>query len=60
VACAAGPGTTSRAALLIAICAGVILDRMLLGHSALNSPDTESLLPYLSRPSQAWRQEHPL
>ena len=42
-----GPDTTSRAALLIAICAGVILDRMLLGHSALNSPDTESLIPYL-------------
>jgi AcrR family transcriptional regulator len=42
-----GTDTTSRAALLIAICAGVILDRMLLGHSALNSPDTESLIPYL-------------
>ena len=42
-----GTDTASRAALLIAICAGVILDRMLLGHSALNSPDTESLIPYL-------------
>lgn len=42
-----GPDTTSRAALLIAICAGVILDRMLLGHTELNSPGTESLVPYL-------------
>ena len=42
-----GPDTTSPAALLIAICAGVILDRTLLGHSALNSPDTERLIPYL-------------
>jgi AcrR family transcriptional regulator len=42
-----GPDTTSRAALLIAICAGVTLNRMLLGHTALNSPDTESLIPYL-------------
>ena len=42
-----GTDTTSRASLLIAICAGVILDRMLLGHSALNSPDTERLIPYL-------------
>jgi hypothetical protein len=36
-----------RAALLIAICAGVILDRMLLGHTELNSPGTENLIPYL-------------
>ena len=42
-----GPDATSRAALLIAICAGVILDRMLLGHTELNSPDTERLVPYL-------------
>jgi hypothetical protein len=42
-----GPDTTPRAALLIAICAGVILDRMLLGHTELNSPDTEKLIPYL-------------
>jgi hypothetical protein len=42
-----GPDTTPRAALLIAICAGVILDRMLLGHTELNSPDTENLIPYL-------------
>jgi hypothetical protein len=26
--------------VLIAICAGLILDRMLLGHSALNGPDS--------------------
>jgi hypothetical protein len=32
----------------IAQCPGtVILDRMLLGHTELNSPDTESLIPYL-------------
>jgi AcrR family transcriptional regulator len=42
-----GTDTTSRAALLIAICAGVILDRMLLGHTELNSPGTENLIPYL-------------
>ena len=42
-----GPDTTSRAALLIAICAGVILVRMLLGHTELNRPDTEKLIPYL-------------
>jgi AcrR family transcriptional regulator len=42
-----GTDTTPRAALLIAICAGVILDRMLLGHTELNSPGTENLIPYL-------------
>jgi AcrR family transcriptional regulator len=42
-----GADTTPRAALLIAICAGVILDRMLLGHTELNSPGTENLIPYL-------------
>jgi hypothetical protein len=34
-------------ALLIAICAGVTLDRMLLGHAVLNSSSTENLIPYL-------------
>jgi hypothetical protein len=42
-----GTDTTSRAALLIAICAGVILDRTLLGHTELNSPGAENLIPYL-------------
>jgi dipeptidase E len=42
-----GTDTAGRAALLIAICAGVMLDRTLLGHSALNSHDVESLIPYL-------------
>jgi AcrR family transcriptional regulator len=42
-----GTDTTSRAALLIAICAGVTLNRMLLGHTSLNSADTENLIPYL-------------
>ncbi|MGR3867141.1 TetR family transcriptional regulator [Streptomyces graminifolii] len=43
------PGTdaTGRSAVLIAICAGVLLNRVLLGHTALNSPDTERLIPYL-------------
>jgi hypothetical protein len=42
-----GAEATGRASLLIAICAGVLLDRMLLGHTALNSPSTETLVPYL-------------
>ena len=42
-----GTDTISRATLLIAICAGVTLDRMLLGHTELNSLSTENLIPYL-------------
>jgi hypothetical protein len=42
-----GIDTTPRAALLIAICAGVTLDRMLLGHTELNGPGAEALIPYL-------------
>jgi hypothetical protein len=42
-----GTDTISRATLLIAICAGVALDRMLLGHTELNSLSTENLIPYL-------------
>ncbi|MEU3979423.1 TetR family transcriptional regulator [Streptomyces sp. NPDC026672] len=42
-----GTDTTGRSALLIAICAGVLLNRMLLGHTALNGPDTERLIPLL-------------
>jgi AcrR family transcriptional regulator len=43
------PGTdaASRAALLIAICAGVTLNRTLLGHTELNRTGTENLIPYL-------------
>jgi hypothetical protein len=36
-----------RRVLLIAIRAGVVLDRMLLGHTELNRPGTEDLIPYL-------------
>ncbi|SEG68136.1 transcriptional regulator, TetR family [Actinacidiphila yanglinensis] len=42
-----GTDTEGRAALLIAICAGVLLNRHLLGHTALDGPDTERLIPYL-------------
>ncbi|MGW1209219.1 TetR/AcrR family transcriptional regulator [Streptomyces sp. NPDC002499] len=42
-----GTDATGRSAVLIAICAGVLLNRVLLGHTALNSPDTERLIPYL-------------
>lgn len=43
------PGTdiTGRSALLIAICAGVMLNPMLLGHTALTGPDAERLIPLL-------------
>jgi hypothetical protein len=51
-----GADTTPRAALLIAICAGVILDRMLLGHTELNSPDTKSSSPTCTPPSTPWRR----
>ncbi|MFJ4845598.1 MULTISPECIES: TetR family transcriptional regulator [unclassified Streptomyces] len=47
---AALPGdddATGRAAVLIAICSGVLLSRLVLGHTALNSPDVERLVPYL-------------
>ncbi|SFE52200.1 transcriptional regulator, TetR family [Actinacidiphila alni] len=45
-----GTDTTGRSALLIAICAGVLLNRMLLGHTALNSAEeTERLIPYLHK-----------
>jgi AcrR family transcriptional regulator len=42
-----GTNTTGRSAVLIAICSGVLLNRLLLGHTSLNSPDTEELIPYL-------------
>lgn len=43
------PGTdaTGRSALLIAICAGVLLNRLLLGNTVLNGSDVEQLIPYL-------------
>jgi AcrR family transcriptional regulator len=42
-----GPDAVGRSALLIAICSGVLLSRMVLGHTALNDADTEKLIPYL-------------
>ncbi|MFJ5265045.1 TetR/AcrR family transcriptional regulator [Streptomyces sp. NPDC088387] len=42
-----GPDAAGRSALLIAICAGVMLNRQLLGHTELNSADVERLIPYL-------------
>jgi AcrR family transcriptional regulator len=42
-----GPGAAGRAALLIAICSGVLAHRLLLGATAFNSEDTEALIPYL-------------
>jgi AcrR family transcriptional regulator len=42
-----GTDTTERSALLIAICAGVLLNRMLLGNTVLNGPDAKRLIPYL-------------
>jgi AcrR family transcriptional regulator len=42
-----GTNTTGRAAVLIAICSGVMLNRLLLGHTSLNGSDVEELIPYL-------------
>lgn len=42
-----GPDAVGRSALLIAICSGVLLTRLVLGHKALNSADTEKLIPYV-------------
>jgi hypothetical protein len=51
-----GTDTASRAALLIAICAGVILDRMLLGHTELNSPIPRASSPTCTPLSTRWRR----
>ncbi len=42
-----GEDTTGRSALLIAICAGMLMNRMVLGSTALNAPDAERLVPLL-------------
>ncbi|MBM9504416.1 TetR/AcrR family transcriptional regulator [Actinacidiphila acididurans] len=42
-----GSDTVARSALLIAICSGVLLSRMVLGHTELNRPETEQLIPLL-------------
>jgi len=50
--------TASRSSLLIAIFAGVILDRMLLGHTELNIPyKTREPIPYLHHAALAARGE---
>ncbi|WP_130445774.1 hypothetical protein [Kribbella rubisoli] len=41
-----GPDKTGRSALLIAICAGMMLNRTVLGSTVLNG-DVERLVPYL-------------
>jgi AcrR family transcriptional regulator len=42
-----GEDATGRSALLIAICAGMLLNRLVLGSTALNAPDAERLVPLL-------------
>ncbi|HEY6492490.1 MAG TPA: TetR family transcriptional regulator [Trebonia sp.] len=42
-----GEDAIGRSALLIAICTGVLMTRMVLGNSVLAGPDAERLVPYL-------------
>ncbi|WP_285481478.1 TetR/AcrR family transcriptional regulator [Amycolatopsis sp. NBRC 101858] len=42
-----GPDAEGRAGLLVAICSGVLLSRLVLGHTAFTGPDVERLVPYL-------------
>jgi AcrR family transcriptional regulator len=42
-----GEDTTGRSALLIAICAGMLMHRLVLGSTTLNAPDAERLVPLL-------------
>ncbi|MFF2521401.1 helix-turn-helix domain-containing protein [Streptomyces liangshanensis] len=42
-----GADADARAALLVSICSGVLLSRMLLGNTLMNGPDVEELVPYL-------------
>ena len=44
-----GEDAKARAALLIAICSGVMLSRLVLGHAELTGPDVEKLIPYLHK-----------
>lgn len=44
-----GERTAGRAALLVAICSGVLLTRMILGNTQLNGPEAEDLIPLLHR-----------
>ena len=42
-----GPDRTGRSALLIAICAGMMLNRTVLGSTVLTGEEAERLIPYL-------------
>ncbi|WP_326565970.1 TetR family transcriptional regulator [Amycolatopsis rhabdoformis] len=42
-----GGDATGRSALLIAICAGMLLNRTVLGSTVLTGPQAEKLIPYL-------------
>jgi AcrR family transcriptional regulator len=42
-----GDNAWSRAALLVAICSGVLLSRTVLGHTAFNDAQVEQLIPQL-------------
>ncbi|GHJ37162.1 TetR/AcrR family transcriptional regulator [Streptomyces sp. TS71-3] len=44
-----GERTGDRAALLVALCSGVLLTRLVLGNSRLNRPETEDLIPLLHK-----------
>ncbi|MEU1616506.1 TetR family transcriptional regulator [Streptomyces sp. NPDC005722] len=44
-----GERTAGRAALLVAICSGVLLTRLVLGNTQLNQPEAEELIPLLHR-----------
>ncbi|MDX2701311.1 TetR family transcriptional regulator [Streptomyces sp. PA03-6a] len=44
-----GERTAGRAALLVAICSGVLLTRLILGNTQLNQPETEDLVPLLHK-----------
>ncbi|MCF3960767.1 TetR/AcrR family transcriptional regulator [Streptomyces fuscigenes] len=44
-----GEGRDGRAALLVAICSGVLLTRMVLGNTQLNQAETADLIPLLHR-----------
>ncbi|WP_052488575.1 TetR/AcrR family transcriptional regulator [Streptomyces sp. 150FB] len=44
-----GERSDGRAALLVAICSGVLLARMILGNTQLNQSETEDLIPLLHK-----------
>ncbi len=42
-----GDDAIARAGLLVAICSGVLLSRLVLGHTVFTGPEAERLIPYL-------------